>query len=91
MELELKSKIKELALATEQLEAKDSELKQKLKELSEMSECLHKKENDITEMNAKLNEISKIKSQLDEANANIDALGKSCSLYFLGMCSLAKH
>ena len=91
MELELKSKITELALATEQLAAKDTELKQKLKELSEMSECLHKKENDITEMNTKLNEISKIKSQLDEANANIDALGKSCSLYFLDMCSLAKH
>ena len=76
VEQELKSKIIELTSATERLEAKDSELKEKLRELNEVSECLHKKENDIKEMSTKLSEISTIKSQLVEANTNIDALGK---------------
>ena len=76
VEQELKSKIIELTSATERLEAKDSELKEKLRELNEVSECLHKKENDIKEMSTKLSEIYKIKSQPNEANTNIEALGK---------------
>ena len=46
-----------------------------------MSKCLHKKEEDIKEMNIKLSEISTVKSQLVEANTNIDALGKSYIMY----------
>lgn len=53
--------------------AVDLKLQQKIKELSE---CLCKKENELSEMAAKLTEISKIKSQLDEVNAHVDALGK---------------
>ena len=63
-------------MATEKLEATDSEMKEKLREMSEMSECLHKKEHDIKEMSTKLSEIYKIKSQPNEANTNIEALGK---------------
>ena len=63
-------------MATEKLEATDSEMKEKLREMSEMSEYLHKKEHDIKEMSTKLSEIYKIKSQPNEANTNIEALGK---------------
>lgn len=44
-----------------------------------MSERLQKKENELSEMTLKLTEMSKIKSQLDEANTNVDALGKTCA------------
>ena len=68
----------ELATANEKLAAKDSELQERMKELRELSECFHRKENESSEMTARLTEISKIKSQLDEANAHVDALGKKC-------------
>lgn len=44
-----------------------------------MSERLQKKENELSEMTLKLTEMSKIKSQLDEATTNVDALGKTCA------------
>ena len=70
--------ITELAIANEKIAAKDSELQEKNRELMELSECFHRKENESSEMTTRLAEISKIKSQLDEANAHVDALGKKC-------------
>lgn len=78
MEVQLQSKITELAIANEKIATKDSELQEKIKEFREISECFHRKENEVSEMTARLTETSKIKSQLDEANAHIDALGKKC-------------
>lgn len=67
VELQAQSGTTELAI--------NSELQQKIKDLGER---LHKKEIEVSEMTAKLAEVSKIKSQLDEANACVDALGKRC-------------
>ena len=78
LEVQLQSKIAELATANEKIAAKDSELQEKIKELREISECFYRKENEVSEITARLTETSKTKSQLDEANAHIDALGKRC-------------
>ena len=81
LEVQLQSKITELVTANEKIAAKDVELQEKITQLKEISECFHRKENEISEMTARLAEISKIKSQLDEANAHVDALGKKrCSI-----------
>ena len=78
LEIQLQAKITELATANEKLAAKDSELQDRIKELREISECFHRKENEVSGMTARLTEISNIKSQLDEANAHVDVLGKRC-------------
>ena len=78
LEVQLQCKNKELAAANEKLEAKDSELQEKITQLKDISECFHRKENEISGVTARLAEISNIKSQLDEANAHVDALGKKC-------------
>ena len=74
---QLQAKIKELATATEKLAQKDVELQQKVKELSNMSEILQKKDNELAELKLSAAEISKVKSELDQANDKISALGKT--------------
>ena len=73
---QLQTKFKELATATEKLAQKDAELQQKIKELSNMTESLQKKDNELSELKLGAAEINKIKSELDQANANLAALGK---------------
>lgn len=78
MEVQLQCTLTELAAANEKIAAQEFELQERMKELNELSECFHRKENESSEMTARLTEISTIKSQLDEANAHVDALGKKC-------------
>ena len=85
LEVQLQSKNTELSTV---IAAKDSELQEKNKQLKEISECFHRKENEVSEMTARLAEISKIKFQLDEANAHVDALGKICC--FIDTAALTK-
>ena len=73
---QLQTKVKELSTATEKLAQKDAELQQKIKELSNMTESLQKKDKELSELKLGAAEIHKIKSELDQANANLAALGK---------------
>ena len=73
---QLQTKVKELATATEKLAQKDAELQQKINELSNMSEILHQKDKELSELKQSASEITKIKSELDQANANVAALGE---------------
>lgn len=73
---QLQAKIKELFCATEKLAQKDAELQQKVKELNNMSEILQKKDKELSELKVSAAESSKIKSELDQANAAVATLGK---------------